>query len=191
MSSSQGVFEGEKLLTMNTNTYRLSNTTYSEVAPCLPLPNLPIYLGASTQELSLFEDVNARAGSSSAVLSQAGKIAELLKITDISYLSLREEARNESASLSAEPGSLLSAVLHHDPGAFDYIIPGPVKERGWRNLSSEKRSSQENSHGGIQSHNFSKGASSNLQEGTSLNMQTPMSARKSRMIRKDNWRSGR
>ena len=47
-------------------------------------------------------------------------------------------------------------------------IRAPVKERGWRNLSSEKMSSQENSHGGIQSHKISKGASSNLQEGTSL-----------------------
>ena len=47
-------------------------------------------------------------------------------------------------------------------------ITGLVKEHGWRNLSSEKRSSQENSHGGIQSHNISKGASSNIQEGTSL-----------------------
>jgi cohesin loading factor subunit SCC2 len=71
---------------MNTNTYRLSNTTYSEVAPCLPLPNLPIYLGASSQDISLFEDVNVGAGNRSAVLLQAGKIAELLKITDISYL---------------------------------------------------------------------------------------------------------
>ena len=44
----------------------------------------------------------------------------------------------------------------------------PVKEHGCHNLSSEKRCSQENSHGGIQSHNISKGASSNLQEGTSL-----------------------
>lgn len=185
LSSNQGVFERRNLLIMNTNTYRLSNTTYSEVAPCLPLPNLPIYLGASSQDISLFEDVNAGAGNSSAVLSQAGKIAELLKITDISYLSLREEARNENASLSSEPGSLLSAVLRHDPEAFDYISPGPVKERGWRNLSSEKRSSQENSHGGIQSHSISKGASSNFPEGTSLNTQTPVSARKSRMIRKD------
>ena len=47
-------------------------------------------------------------------------------------------------------------------------IIGLVKEHGWRNFSSEKRSSQENSHKGIQSHNISKGASSNLQEGTSL-----------------------
>ena len=47
-------------------------------------------------------------------------------------------------------------------------ITGPVKEHGWRNLFSEKRSSQENSHRGIQSHNISKGDSSNIQEGTSL-----------------------
>eukprot|EP01018_Ginkgo_biloba_P006884 Gb_05661 [translate_table: standard] len=184
MSSSPKVFKGEKVLIMNTNTYRLSNTTYTEVAPCLPLPNLPICFGANNEELSLFEDGDGRAMKSSVILSHAGKIAELLKFTDIGYLSLRDEVRNDTDSISAEPGSLLSAVLQHDPEAFDFSTPDPVKERGWRNLSSEKRSSQQNSHGGIQSQNISKGPT-NLPEGTSMDMQSPVSVRKSRIRRKD------
>ncbi|KAH9304417.1 hypothetical protein KI387_008821 [Taxus chinensis] len=60
-----------------------------------------------------------------------------------------------------------------------------VKERGRRNLSSEKRSSQQNIHGGILSPSISKGASTNIPEGTTLDMQEPMSLRKSRIRRKE------
>ncbi|XP_057824377.2 sister chromatid cohesion protein SCC2 isoform X1 [Cryptomeria japonica] len=170
---------------MNTNTYSLSNTTYSEVALSLPLPNLPICFGANSEELALFEDGDGRAAKRSAVLAQAGKIAELLKSTDISYLSLREEVRNGKASISAEPGSVLSAVLQHDFEAFDYSTPGLVKERGFRNLSSEKRSSAQNIHGGILSQSVSKGASTNIPEGVTSDVQEPMPLRKSRIRRKE------
>lgn len=68
MSSSQGDFDGGKFLIMHTNMHRLSNTTYSEVALCLSLPNLSIYLEANNQDISLFEDVDIGAGNKSIVL---------------------------------------------------------------------------------------------------------------------------
>ena len=62
----------------------LSNTIHSEVAPCLPLPSLPVFCGASDRDLCL---VNSPAMLNRVdVLAQAGKIAELLQHTDVSYL---------------------------------------------------------------------------------------------------------
>lgn len=72
------------------NAYRLTNTTYTEVAARLPLVTLPVRFGSSSNELSLFDDneVSSRlGGKNEAVIdAQAGKIAELLRATDISYL---------------------------------------------------------------------------------------------------------
>lgn len=72
------------------NTYRLTNTTYTEVVARLPVVTLPVSFGSSSKELSLFDDNEAapRVGSKSeaAINAQAGKIAELLRATDISYL---------------------------------------------------------------------------------------------------------
>lgn len=123
--------------------YRLTNTTHTEVAPSLPLPSLPICFGAASQDLILFEDraaveaVQARDGSP--LIAHAGKIAELLAATDISYLSVRDGYKDGITSISTTPGSLLAAVLHNDPEAFSYTRTEPVDQRGWRNLSLEKR----------------------------------------------------
>ena len=72
------------------NTYRLTNTTYTEVADRLPLVTLPISFGSSSKKLSLFDDNEVASGaggkSQAAIIAQAGKIAELLRATDISYL---------------------------------------------------------------------------------------------------------
>ena len=68
----------------------LSNTIHSEVAPCLPLPSLPVFCGASDQDLRLFDE--PRGGGSfgslkrAEVLSQASRISDLLRQTDVSYL---------------------------------------------------------------------------------------------------------
>ena len=67
----------------------LSNSLHSEVAPCLPLPSLPVFCGALDQELRLFDELHSAASRSVNridVVSQAGKIAQLLSNTDVSYL---------------------------------------------------------------------------------------------------------
>lgn len=65
----------------------LSNTVHSEVAPCLPLPSLPVFCGAIDQELRLLDDSSGlRSLNRKDVLNQAGKIANMLKDTDVSYL---------------------------------------------------------------------------------------------------------
>ena len=62
----------------------LSNTVHSELAACLPLPSLPVFCGASDQDLRLV-DSPARLNRVD-VLAQSAKIAELLRHTDVSYL---------------------------------------------------------------------------------------------------------
>lgn len=65
----------------------LSNTIHSEVAPCLPLPSLPVFCGAYDQELCLFDEPrNSRSLNRRDVVSQASRIADLLRETDVSYL---------------------------------------------------------------------------------------------------------
>lgn len=65
----------------------LSNTIHSEVAPCLPLPSLPVSFGASEPELRLFDEpAGSYATLRSDVLAQSKKIADLLRATDVSYL---------------------------------------------------------------------------------------------------------
>lgn len=66
---------------------RLTNTVHSEVAPCLPLPSLPVFCGALDQELRLFDEPSSvRSLNRNEVLAQASKIADLLRDTDVSYL---------------------------------------------------------------------------------------------------------
>eukprot|EP00250_Pteridium_aquilinum_P012903 c21018_g1_i1 orf=256-5733(+) len=123
--------------------YRLTNTTHTEVAPSLPLPSLPICFGAAYQELLLFEErgtgegVQARDGS--LLTAHAAKIADLLAATDISYLSVRGGLRDGSSHISSTPGSLVAAVLQHDPEAFSFVKTEQDDQGGWQKLSVEKR----------------------------------------------------
>lgn len=74
----------------------LSNTIQSEVAPCLPLPSLPVFCGAADPELRFFDLQSLQTGPRGAsgskslnrreILARSTKIAELLGETDISYL---------------------------------------------------------------------------------------------------------
>ncbi|KAL6498572.1 hypothetical protein OROHE_026513 [Orobanche hederae] len=104
----------------------LSNTVHSEVAPCLPLPSLPVFCGALDQELRLLDG-----GSSSSWNSNrgdvSGKIADLLRNADVSYLNLKDE---ENLQLGGPAGNfnLFNDILRHDPEAFEYVTPGPAKE---------------------------------------------------------------
>ncbi|ERM99902.1 hypothetical protein AMTR_s00110p00058160 [Amborella trichopoda] len=66
--------------------YRLSSTPYTEIAPCLPLPRLPVFCGALSSDLSLFDNQNFQFIDRPEILAQASRIAALLKDTDVSYL---------------------------------------------------------------------------------------------------------
>lgn len=66
----------------------LANTVHSEVAPCLPLPSLPVFCGALDHDLRLVDDPlgSAKQSTRTDVTDQATKIAKLLQATDVSYL---------------------------------------------------------------------------------------------------------
>lgn len=110
----------------------LSNTIHSEVAPCLPLPSLPVFCGASDPELRLFDEPGVRSGNSRRslnrveVLAQSSRIAEMLRETDVSYLNLKDTAR-PIAYDHAEPLQLHDQVLQYYPEAFD--LSGLVKDQ--------------------------------------------------------------
>lgn len=107
----------------------LSNTIHSEVAPCLPLPSLPVFCGALDQELRLFDEpTSARPSNRSEVLAQASKIADLLRETDVSYLNLKDNSGPLPYSF-VEPLALCDEVLRFNSEAFEYVSPGPIKEQ--------------------------------------------------------------
>jgi cohesin loading factor subunit SCC2 len=62
----------------------MSNTIHSEVASYLRLPSLPVFCGASDQDLRLFDSPLLLDRVD--ILSQSSKIAEMLRNTDVSYL---------------------------------------------------------------------------------------------------------
>ncbi|XP_026436301.1 sister chromatid cohesion protein SCC2-like isoform X3 [Papaver somniferum] len=127
---------------------RLTNTLHSEVAPCLPLPSLPVFCGALDQELRLYDETTTaasvnRSANRNDVLAQATKIADLLRHTDVSYLNLREGVSSLSRT-SAEPSSLYHQVLKYDSEAFEYSIPGLIKERNHSSTRPEKKPVEQN-----------------------------------------------
>lgn len=63
----------------------LANTVHSEVAPCLPLPSLPVFCGALDQELRLIDEPSGSVKQFNRT-DQATKISKLLLATDVSYL---------------------------------------------------------------------------------------------------------
>ncbi|RDX75201.1 Sister chromatid cohesion protein SCC2, partial [Mucuna pruriens] len=117
----------------------LSNTIHSELAACLPLPSLPVFCGASDQDLRLV-DSPARLNRVD-VLAQSAKIAELLRHTDVSYLNLRDEAIGVPY-MYVEPLELHEEVLRCNPEAFEYSAAGPVKEQISGSALPEKRLSE-------------------------------------------------
>ncbi|XP_022998261.1 sister chromatid cohesion protein SCC2 isoform X2 [Cucurbita maxima] len=117
----------------------LSNTIHSEVAPCLPLPSLPVSFGASEPELRLFDEpAGSYATLRSDVLAQSKKIADLLRATDVSYLNLREDAKVLPEG-SVEPFELYEEVLRYDVDAFKYITPGPIMEHVSSSMVSDRK----------------------------------------------------
>ncbi|XP_024530333.1 sister chromatid cohesion protein SCC2 isoform X2 [Selaginella moellendorffii] len=110
-------------------TYGLANTAHTEIAQSLPLPSLPIGFGATSQGLSLFEEnehaARLQGARDAAIMSKAGKIAELLANTDSSYITLKDET--SIPPVVAEPGSLAAAVLKFNPQAFSCRFSAPLK----------------------------------------------------------------
>ncbi|KAL2552247.1 PHD finger family protein [Forsythia ovata] len=104
----------------------LTNTVHCEVASCLPLPCLPVFCGALDDDLRLFEEkTGLRTFANSSGV--AGKIADLLRNTDVSYLNLKDEASDQPCG-SVGNFNLYDEVLRCDPLAFEHITPGPTKE---------------------------------------------------------------
>ncbi|XP_052198157.1 sister chromatid cohesion protein SCC2 isoform X2 [Diospyros lotus] len=117
----------------------LSNTVHSEVAPCLPLPSLPVFCGDFDQELRLFdEQSSARSLNRTEVLNQASKIADLLAATDVSYLNLRAQATRLPYGC-LEHLDLYDEVIRCNSEAFEYASPGPIKEQIYSTTASEKK----------------------------------------------------
>ncbi|XP_044468075.1 sister chromatid cohesion protein SCC2-like [Mangifera indica] len=107
----------------------LCNTIHSEVAPCLPLPSLPVFFGALDPDLCLFDEVSTdsygsyRSLNRPEILAQSSEIADLLRETDVSYLHLRDNLNSVSCSY-VEPLELHNQVLRCDAEAFEYVTPG-------------------------------------------------------------------
>ncbi|KAF5957550.1 hypothetical protein HYC85_004775 [Camellia sinensis] len=117
----------------------LPNTVHSEVAPCLPLPSLPVFCGAIDEELRLFDErSSSRSLNRNDVINQASKIADLLRATDVSYLNLRPEATCLPCGF-LEPLDLYNEVLQFNSEAFECITPGPIKEQFYSSTVSEKK----------------------------------------------------
>ncbi|CAN1848073.1 Sister chromatid cohesion protein SCC2 [Linum perenne] len=111
----------------------LSNTIHSEVAPCLPLPSLPVFCGASDPEIRLFDE---RGGgdslwylNQSEILAQSARIAHLLHETDVSYINLRNNARPMTPDYVI-PLELHDQVLQCNPEAFEHSTPGKAQLSG-------------------------------------------------------------
>uniref|UniRef100_A0A7N0V3E0 Sister chromatid cohesion protein n=1 Tax=Kalanchoe fedtschenkoi TaxID=63787 RepID=A0A7N0V3E0_KALFE len=104
----------------------LSNTVHSEIAPCLPLPLLPVFCGASDRELRLFDE--PRSLDRRDIIAQASTIADMLSSTDVSYLKLRDDPTPQQHGLSA-PLELYEKVLQCNSEALDLIFPGHLEEK--------------------------------------------------------------
>ncbi|KAL9157838.1 hypothetical protein ABFS82_08G029700 [Erythranthe guttata] len=116
----------------------LSNTVHSDVASCLPLPSLPVFCGALDQELRLFDGSGGDSRRNSSRADVSGKIADLLRNADVSYLNLKDE-ENLQPGGSMGNFNLCNDVLRHDPEAFEYATPGPAKESKYSgNLTEPK-----------------------------------------------------
>ncbi|KAF2313653.1 hypothetical protein GH714_012604 [Hevea brasiliensis] len=126
----------------------LSNTIHSEVAPCLPLPSLPVFCGASDPHFRLFDETGGTSVrgvlsfNRSEILSQSARIADLLRETDVSYLNLRDETRPIPFEL-VEPSELHDLVLQCNPEAFEYVTPdlnnSVIKAGKMRDIGSSTR----------------------------------------------------
>ncbi|KAF8090173.1 hypothetical protein N665_0483s0012 [Sinapis alba] len=126
----------------------LANTVQSDIASHLPLPSLPIFCGAAQPgEFKLFDEVaescsgGNRSLNRAEILSQSSRIANMLGETDVSYLDLRNEARELKCN-SEEPFQLYDQVLRCNPVAFEYAIPGATCDPVCTSEEPQQRTSE-------------------------------------------------
>ncbi|XP_071703668.1 sister chromatid cohesion protein SCC2 [Rutidosis leptorrhynchoides] len=121
----------------------LANTVHSEVAPCLPLPSLPVFCGALDHELRLIDEPtgSVRQLSRGHVVDQASKISKLLQDTDVSYLNLRKEV-TQSPYGQEEHLDLYNEVLRYNSEAFEHIPPGPAREQMYKSVVPNDKASE-------------------------------------------------
>ncbi|MFS8031868.1 putative chromatin regulator PHD family [Helianthus anomalus] len=122
----------------------VANTVHSEVAPCLPLPSLPVFCGALDHDVRLVDEQPAAAVKQPRrgdVADQASKIAKLLQATDVSYLNLKTEVRSSSYGHEGHL-DLYDEVLRCNSEAFEYIAPGSAMERMYNNTTPNNKVSE-------------------------------------------------
>ncbi|KAM0009442.1 putative chromatin regulator PHD family [Helianthus debilis subsp. tardiflorus] len=122
----------------------VANTVHSEVAPCLPLPSLPVFCGALDHDVRLVDEQPAAAVKQPRrgdVADQASKIAKLLQATDVSYLNLKTEVRSSSYGHEGHL-DLYDEVLRCNSEAFEYIAPGTAMERMYNNTTPNNKVSE-------------------------------------------------
>ncbi|KAC9242332.1 hypothetical protein E3N88_46138 [Mikania micrantha] len=121
----------------------LANTVHSEVAPCLPLPSLPVFCGAIDHDLRVVDEPtgSARQPRRSDFADQASRIAKLLQATDVSYLNLKTEARVSSYGHD-EHIDLYDEVLRCNSEAFEHSVPGTAMEQMYNNTIPNKKISE-------------------------------------------------
>ncbi|CAA6657408.1 unnamed protein product [Spirodela intermedia] len=128
---------------------RLSNATYWEITPSLPLPSLPVSCGARSQRLLLSEETiggGTRSVDRKEVLENASRIADLLRDCDVSYLNVKEEQEATFIDF-AECPRLYSEVLRYNSGAFEYSVPGfsdSIKEKIYNDSVPGKKPFEQN-----------------------------------------------
>ncbi|XP_068654009.1 sister chromatid cohesion protein SCC2 isoform X2 [Aristolochia californica] len=115
---------------------RLSNTTHWDAAPSVPLASLPLFCGAVDPDISLFEE--RRWLDRPEILANASKIADLLRGTDVSYLTLRND-ETPAAQTCTEALTLYNEVLRCNSEAFEYCIPGFIEELSGHDVEYEKK----------------------------------------------------
>ncbi|CAN8236312.1 unnamed protein product [Cochlearia groenlandica] len=109
----------------------VANTVQSEVVPQLPLPLLPVFVGATdSAAFKLFDEVGEggrcnRSLDRGEILSQSSGISNLLQRTDVSHLDLKNEDKALKRN-SRDNFRLYDQVLQCNPGAFDYVTPDPT-----------------------------------------------------------------
>eukprot|EP00850_Spirogloea_muscicola_P009938 SM000057S18368 [mRNA] locus=s57:218809:228803:+ [translate_table: standard] len=108
----------------------ITNLVHNDLAGSLALPCLAVCCGSSEAAIPADKygapDIK-RDLREPELVSQAPGLLQLLQATDISYLSLRGDARVQG-DLEIAPGSLIAAILEQDPGIFDRIT-GPAKPK--------------------------------------------------------------
>ncbi|KAG9439816.1 hypothetical protein H6P81_019981 [Aristolochia fimbriata] len=115
---------------------RLPNTFYWDAAPSVPLASLPLFCGAVEPDISLFDE--RRWLDRPEILANASKIADLLRDTDVSYLTIRNDV-TPAAHTCTEALTLYNEVLRCNSEAFEYCTPGLIEDQSGHDVEYENK----------------------------------------------------